>query len=73
MVALASGLRGLVLVLAGQAPPWYQPTVTALGLGGIALGVLALGGHRRPALSWTALGLANLAVAVSAGLTANLP
>lgn len=72
-VALASGLRGLVLVLAGQTPAWYQPTVAALGLGGIALGVLAVGGYARPALPWAALGLANLAVGVSVGLTASLP
>ncbi|WDZ87131.1 hypothetical protein [Micromonospora cathayae] len=72
-VALASGLRGLVLVLAGQTPSWYQPTVTALGLGGIVLGALAVRGHARAGLPWTALGLANLAVGVSAGLTISLP
>ncbi|WP_285787812.1 hypothetical protein [Micromonospora sp. NBRC 101691] len=72
-VALASGIRGLVLVLAGTAPQWYQPTVAALGLGGIALGGVALHAPARPGLRWVALGLANLAVGVSAGLTASLP
>ncbi|SCL19678.1 hypothetical protein GA0074694_2775 [Micromonospora inyonensis] len=72
-VALASGVRGLVLVLAGTAPQWYQPTVAALGFGGIALGGVALHGPARPGLRWAALGLANLAVGVSAGLTASLP
>ncbi|MFE0590500.1 hypothetical protein [Micromonospora echinospora] len=72
-VALASGIRGLMLVLAGTAPQWYQPTVTALGLGGIALGGVALHAPARPGLRWVALGLANLAVGVSAGLTASLP
>ncbi|WP_091646551.1 hypothetical protein [Micromonospora pallida] len=72
-VALASAVRGLVLVLAGAAPQWYQPTVAALGLGGIVLGGVALHGRARPGLRWVALGLANLAVGVSAGLTASLP
>lgn len=71
-VALASGARGLVLVLSGSAPPWYQPTVAALGLGGIALGGVALHGAARPVVRWTALALANLAVGVSAGLTVSL-
>lgn len=72
-VALASGLRGAVLVLTGPVPQWYQPSTAALGFGGLALGLLALRGHARPVLPLTALGLANVAVGMSAGLTASLP
>lgn len=72
-VAIASGIRGLVLVLTGTVPQWYQPTVAALGLGGIALGGVALHAAARPGLRWAALGLANVVVGVSAGLTASLP
>lgn len=72
-VALASGLRGVALVLTGAVPPWYQPAVATLGFGGLALGLLALRGHTRPVLPWAALGLANVAVGVSTALTVNLP
>lgn len=72
VVALASGARGLALVLSGTAPQWYQPTVAILGLGGIALGGVALYDAARPAVRWTALALANLAVGVSTALTVSL-
>jgi hypothetical protein len=39
-LGVAVGVRGLVAILV-KAPDWYEPTLVVLGLGGIALAVVA--------------------------------
>ena len=41
LVGLAAGVRGLVAIVAGMAPDWYEPTLAGVGLGGIALTMVA--------------------------------
>jgi hypothetical protein len=69
LVGLAAGLRGLVAVVAGVAPNWYEPTVATIGLGGMALTMVAFLSIRRRRLPWIMLGLATLPLAVNLTLT----
>ncbi|MFI6758895.1 hypothetical protein ACIBF5_07095 [Micromonospora sp. NPDC050417] len=69
LVGLAAGLRGLVAVVAGLAPNWYEPTIAAMGLGGIALTMVAFLFVRHPRLPWIMLSLATLPLAANLALT----
>lgn len=69
LVGLAAGLRGLVAIVAGLAPTWYEPTMASVGLGGIALTMVAFLFVRHPRLPWIMLSLATVPLAVNLTLT----
>lgn len=69
LIGLATGLRGLVAIVAGAAPDWYEPTMAAVGLGGVALTMVAFLSVRHPRLPWIMLSLATLPLAVNLALT----
>jgi hypothetical protein len=69
VLGLGSALRGLVAIWAHGTPAWYEPTVGALGLGGIGLTTAAFLAARRRRLPWVLLGLASVPLAVNLGLT----
>lgn len=71
VVGLAVALCGLAGISAGADPSWYQPTLAALGLGGVGLMVAGMvtGQRRHVRLPWILLGLATVPVAVNLLLT----
>ncbi|MFK3980002.1 hypothetical protein ACI2K4_06410 [Micromonospora sp. NPDC050397] len=69
LVGLGTGLRGLVAIVAGVAPNWYEPTMASIGLGGIVLTMVAFLFIRHPRLPWIMLGLATVPLAVNLALT----
>lgn len=69
LVGLAAGLRGLVAIVTGLAPNWYEPTVASIGMGGIALTVVAFLSIRHRRLPWIMLSLATLPLAANLALT----
>jgi hypothetical protein len=72
-VGLAVALRGLAGINADADPAWYQPTLSAFGLCGVALTVAGMvAAHRTPRhtrLPWIMLGLATVPVTVNLLLT----
>lgn len=72
-VGVTVALRGLAGINAEADPAWYQPTLSALGLGGVGLTVAGMvAAHRGPRhtrLPWIMLGLATVPVAVNLLLT----
>jgi hypothetical protein len=69
LVGLATGLRGLVAIVAGVAPDWYEPMMAGVGLGGVALTMVAFLSVRHPRLPWIMLSLATLPLAVNLVVT----
>lgn len=69
LVGSGSALRGVLAILAGTAPGWYQPTLAAVGITGIGLTVAAFVVVRRNRLPWLLLGLATVPLLVNVGLT----
>jgi hypothetical protein len=68
-VALGSAVRGLISVLAGSAPIWYEPTLAGSGVATIALTAAALLSIQHPRLPWVMLGLATVPLAMNVGVT----
>jgi hypothetical protein len=54
-VGLMVGIRGFVGVLAGRTPSWYEPSIGALGLFGIALSIGAYLTVHRTRAPWIML------------------
>lgn len=69
LIGLATALRGLLTILAGTAPGWYEPTLAGLGSAAIGLTAAAFPVIRRPRLPWLLLCLATASVLVDVGLT----
>ncbi|MFC7548048.1 hypothetical protein [Plantactinospora sp. GCM10030261] len=69
LIGSGSALRGVLVILAGAAPGWYQPTLAAVGLLGVGLTVAAFAVVRRDRLPWLLLGLATVPLLVNVGLT----
>ncbi|WP_329107899.1 hypothetical protein OG792_05370 [Micromonospora sp. NBC_01699] len=69
LIGLATGLRGLVAIVAGVAPDWYEPMIAGVGLGGVALTMVAFLSIRHPRLPWIMLSLATLPLAVNLAVT----
>lgn len=70
-VGLVIGIRGLIGVLAGDPPGWFEPAIIIAGMAGIGLtvgGFLTVHKNRAP---WALLGGASLALIVAMILTAN--
>lgn len=68
LAGLAVALRGLVAIIAGTAPFWYEPVVISLGLLGILLtvaGFLSIQWRRVP---WVLLAAATVPLLISVGL-----
>jgi len=66
---LLIAIRGLVGIIGGYAPSWYQPALIMVGMVGIVLTVLAFTAIHRRYLPWIMLGLATIPLAVNVGLT----
>jgi hypothetical protein len=72
-VGVGSALRGLVVVLTGSAPTWYEPTLAGVGLGAIGLTAAAFLSMERRRLPWLGLGLATVLTGVNLTLTIATP
>lgn len=58
-------IRGLVTILGGSAPGWYEPLLIGLGLGGIALAVTAFMTVQFRIVPWIFMALSSAAVIAS--------
>lgn len=65
----ATALRGLLAILDGQAPDWYEPTLATAGLCVIGLVTAAFFSVRHPQLPWVMLAMATAPLLLSLGLT----
>ena len=59
-VGLVIGIRGLIGVLAGDPPSWFEPAMIVVGTGGIALTVAAFATVHRRRAPWILLGASSL-------------
>ena len=57
VVGLVVGIRGLLLILVGKPPHWYEPTLITMGLIGIALTAAAFLTVQYRYVPWALLGL----------------
>jgi hypothetical protein len=55
LVGLAVGVRGIVAIMGGDAPGWYEPTLAAAGLACLGLVVAAFLSIHRRVLPWLLL------------------
>jgi hypothetical protein len=55
-LGLAVGVRGLIAILVGGIPTWYEPTLIVMGLAGIGLTAGAFMTVQRRPLPWLFLG-----------------
>jgi hypothetical protein len=65
----ATALRGLLAILDGQVPDWYEPALAAAGLCLIGLVTAAFFSVRHPRLPWVMLAMATAPLLLSLGLT----
>ncbi|HYN94026.1 MAG TPA: hypothetical protein VES42_09285 [Pilimelia sp.] len=65
MVGLAVAARAMVAMLTGHAPDWYEPTVIAAGLAGMALTAAAFLSVHRPWLPWVLLAAATVPLVIN--------
>lgn len=70
-LGLAVGVRGLVAILAGGIPGWYEPTLITMGLVGIGLTASAFLTVQQRPLPWLFLG-AGTAVLLSSIITTSM-
>jgi hypothetical protein len=70
-LGLVVGIRGLVAILVGGIPGWYEPTLIVMGLVGIALTAAAFLTIQQRPLPWLFLG-AGTAVLLSSIITTAL-
>jgi hypothetical protein len=70
VVGLAVAARALVALLAGGAPGWYEPTILAGGVAGIALTTAAFLAVHDRRLPWLLLAGATVPLAVNLASTA---
>jgi hypothetical protein len=66
-VGVGIALRALVALLAGDAPGWFEPTITTVGMLGIALTTAAFTAVHRARLPWALLGTATVLLGVAFG------
>jgi hypothetical protein len=69
VVGLLIALRGLVGIVSGHAPTWYEPTLIGTGMVGILFTVLAFLTIQRRYLPWIMLAVATIPLGVNIGLT----
>jgi len=70
VVGLLVGVRGLVAILVGGIPGWYEPTLIIFGLVGIGLTSAAFVTVQRRPLPWILLGAGTAALLASIIATA---
>lgn len=69
VVGLLIALRGLVGIVSGHAPNWYEPALIGTGLAGILFTVLAFLTIQRRYVPWIMLAVATIPLGVNIGLT----
>jgi hypothetical protein len=69
-VGVGVALRALVALLAGRTPAWFEPTITTVGMVGIALTTAAFASVHRNRLPWALLGASTVTLGVA--LAANV-
>ena len=69
VVGLLIALRGLVGIVSGHAPNWYEPALIGTGVAGILFTVLAFLTIQRRYLPWIMLAVATIPLGVNIGLT----
>ena len=69
VVGLLIALRGLVGIVSGHAPDWYEPALIGVGMAGILFTVLAFLAIQRRYVPWIMLALATIPLGVNIGLT----
>lgn len=69
VVGLAVAVRGLMAILGGTAPTWYESTVVGTGLAGIGLTVGAFMSIQRRRLPWFMLAAATIPLIATVVLT----
>ena len=69
VVGLLIALRGLVGIVSGHAPNWYEPALIGTGMAGILFTVLAFLTIQRRYLPWIMLAVATIPLGVNIGLT----
>jgi hypothetical protein len=65
VVGLVIGIRGLLVILVGKPPHWYEPTLIILGLVGIALAAGAFLTVQYKRVPWVLLGLSSAVLLAS--------
>jgi hypothetical protein len=65
----ATALRGLLAIVDGRAPDWYEPALATAGFGVIGLVTAAFFSVRHPRLPWVMLAMATAPLLLSLGLT----
>jgi hypothetical protein len=69
VVGLVVALRGLIAIIGGHTPAWYEPALISAGTAGILLTVGAFLSIHRTFLPWIMMGLATIPLTVSIALT----
>ena len=69
---LVMGIRGLLIIIATKPPHWYEPTMIAMGLVGIALTVGAFLTVQYRYLPWALLGLSSADLLASMIITGSI-
>jgi hypothetical protein len=69
-VGLVIGIRGLIGVLAGNPPGWFEPTMIVVGFVGISLTVAAFLTVHRNRAPWVYLGASSLSLIAAMIVTA---
>ncbi len=69
-IGLIVGVRGLLGLMAGDPPGWYEPSIVIVGLAGIGLSVAAFLTVHRERVPWMLLGGSSLALLTGMILTA---
>jgi hypothetical protein len=68
-LGLVIGIRGIIGIAAGNPPGWFEPTLAAVGMVGIALTIGAFLTVHRARVPWIMLGSSSLVLVVSMVLT----
>jgi hypothetical protein len=69
LLGLAVGGRAFAAVISGGTPGWYQPTVIAVGIVGMALTAAAYLAVHHPRLPWALLAAATVPLAANVAAT----
>lgn len=69
VVGLVVATRGLMGIMGGQVPSWYEPSMVGIGLTGIGLTVGAFMSIHRRRMPWFLLALATIPLAATVVLT----
>ena len=68
-LGLVIGIRGLVGIVAGNPPGWFEPTLAAVGMLGIALTIGSFLTVHRNRIPWIMLGSSSLVLVASMVIT----